>query len=277
MALKSVHESQDEIPEQYQDLYSERDGKWELTGIAGVKTPADIGRLQASLDKEKQAHKTTKDGLGKWGELGDIEDVQAKLDRYPELEAASKGKLDESEIQEAVDRRVEATIKTRLAPVERENNKLKAQFEDGLAELATLRGEKKLRTIHDEIDKAVVDLKANPEYKDDIRMWGERVLDVTDDGVLTKDGAGVTPSMDAKSWLEEMLPKRPAWGPNSKGANSRGSGNVGGFIGSNPWGGESWNVTDQARVIKEKGMETAQKMAKAANSRVGATSPTVKK
>lgn len=274
MVLKAVHDSQEEIPEQYQDLYSERDGKWELTGIQGVKTTADIGRIQASLDNEKAAHKATKEKFAPWADLGDFDEVQQKLDRIPELEAASKGKLDESELQDAVDRRVEATIRTRLAPVERENNKLKAQIEDSTKELSNLRTEKVTRTIHDSLDGAMGDLKVPSEYRDDVRMWGERVFEVNEDGqVLTRDNVGVTPGVEAKSWLEEMVQKRPAWAPPTRGTNSRGSGVPGGMGGENPWSRKHWNVTKQAQYAKEKGTDKAREMAAQAGAKYGSLTP----
>ena len=42
MALQATHDKLDDIPEAYRDLYTERDGKYELTGIAGIKTAADV-------------------------------------------------------------------------------------------------------------------------------------------------------------------------------------------------------------------------------------------
>lgn len=42
---------------------------------------------------------------------------------------------------------------------------------------------------------------------------------------------------------------------------------------SNPWAPESWNVTEQGRVVRERGMGAAQAMAKEAGTRIGATRP----
>ena len=35
-------------------LYTEKEGKWHLTGIKGMKTQADIDAVKATLDKERK-------------------------------------------------------------------------------------------------------------------------------------------------------------------------------------------------------------------------------
>ncbi len=42
---------------------------------------------------------------------------------------------------------------------------------------------------------------------------------------------------------------------------------------SNPWRPEHWSVTEQGRIVKALGVAVAQRMAEAANSRIGATHP----
>ena len=41
MPLKVIHDTLEDIPEAYRELYSEKNGKWELTGIVGLVTQAD--------------------------------------------------------------------------------------------------------------------------------------------------------------------------------------------------------------------------------------------
>ena len=61
MKLKLVVEKLDEIDSKYHDLYTEKDGKYEFTGVEGIKTQADIDRLQTALTKERADHKSTKE------------------------------------------------------------------------------------------------------------------------------------------------------------------------------------------------------------------------
>ena len=44
MALQIIVETLDDVDEKYHDLYTEKDGKFHLTGVDGMKTQADIDR-----------------------------------------------------------------------------------------------------------------------------------------------------------------------------------------------------------------------------------------
>ena len=87
--LKAVYDSLEDIPESVEDfrsLFVERDGRFELSGLPGVKTAADIERLQKNLNLERESHKQTKEKFRPFAEL-DADEVFTKLDRIPELEA----------------------------------------------------------------------------------------------------------------------------------------------------------------------------------------------
>lgn len=276
MTLKAVHDKVDDIPEPYRPLYTEKGGKWELTGIEGVKTQADVDRLNVSLTKERADHRAAKDKLAVWGDL-DHAKVVADLDRLPELEAAAKGKLDDAKVEEIVARRVEGTIKSKLAPVERENERLKREAADAKKEAELLRGEKKQRTVHDDVRRALVAAKVIPEAHDDALLLADRVFEVNEEGkTVTRDGIGVTPGLEPAAWLSEIQDKRKHWWPGTVGGGSGGSGGGGGG-GSNPWSAANWNMTEQGKFLNVHGRAKAEQMAKAAGSSIGATSPPVKK
>ncbi len=282
MPLQAIHDTVDEIPEAFRELYSEKNGKFELTGITGVKTQADIDRLQTSLGKEREDHKTTKTSLGIWGDLNH-EEVMGKLDRMPELEAAAKGKLDDAQIDEVVNRRVEGTLNSRLAPVEREKKTLAEENATLKEENATLRGEKTKRSIHDAVREQLIKTKAIGDAHEDALFLAERVFEVrADDGaVVTKEGVGVTPGVNADVWLGEMQEKRRHWWPDSVGSGAGGS-NAGGSGGSlsgaaNPWSLDGWNMTRQGSYLREHGRDRANQMAKAAGTTVGGGKPRPKK
>ena len=61
--LELIYNSTEEIPSGFESLYTEKDGKWHLTGIKGMKTSDDVTKLQTSLRKERDDHKKTKDRL----------------------------------------------------------------------------------------------------------------------------------------------------------------------------------------------------------------------
>ncbi len=283
MVIKSVYDSIDDVPESIDDfrsMFVEKNGKFELTGIQGVKTQGDIDRIKVGAEKERNDHKETKEKLRSWSGLGELDQVQTNLDRIPELEALAEskdGKLDDSQIQEAVDRRVEATIKSRLTPVERQNEKLRTDLESSLTAIGVFEQKDVLRTVHDSVRSALDTEKIIIEFYDDALMHAERIFEIDDTGMpVTRDGVGVTPGMDALSWLQDMQERRPGWWPASRGGGARGSGATS-FAGNNPWTAANWNLTDQGRVLKEKGADKAKQLAESAGSFVGCAIPPVKK
>lgn len=278
MVLKDTHDTLEEIPEQYRDLYTEKGDKFELTGIAGVRTSADVTRLQASLDNEKKATKTAKDRLKVWEGM-DHDEVMTNLDRIPELEAAAKGTLDDAKIEEIVTRRVDGTIKSKLAPAERRAKELETE-NAGLKESnGKFVADARTRKIHRKIREALVESKVLPGAHEDALLLADRQFEITEDGrVTTREEVGVTPGMDATGWLVELQDKRRHWWPESVGGGARGSGGGGGGgFSSNPFSHEHWSMTEQGKFLKKHGTDRADQLAKAAGTTVGGRKPPPKK
>ena len=87
--LKTIYDKQEEIPEGFGELYAERNGKFELTAVEGVKTQADIDRVQTALVKERADHKAVKDKLVAFGDVD-----PATLPVMQEELAEAKAKLE---------------------------------------------------------------------------------------------------------------------------------------------------------------------------------------
>ncbi len=272
MALKAIYDKKEDIPAQYQELYSDRGGKWELTGVEGVKTQADVDRLQTALTNERNDHKATRDKLTPWSALGKKpEEIQAQLDRVAELELLTKDKD-----PAAVEQLVEARVKARLAPVERERDELKAKNAELTTTISGFEAEKKTNTIHSHIRAAAKKVGMLESAIEDAILHGERVLEIDATGkVVTKDGVGVTPGLAPEVWLGDLKTTRTHWwGPTQGGG---GQGGQGGKFANNPWSAAHWNLTEQGKVLREKGRETADQMAKAAGTTVGGKKPAPKK
>jgi len=274
MALNAIHDTIEEIPEAFRELYTQRNGKYELTGIAGVKTQADVDRLSTALTKERNDHTATKDQLKQWSASGlKLEEVQAKLDKYEELEAAVAAGGTAN--QEKIDQLVETRIKGRLAPIEREKQRLTEQLTGAEARIGTFEQRERQRKIHDAVRKARVAAKVIDTAEEDVLMLAERVFDVAEDGtVTTKDQVGCTPGLTPDVWLTEMSDKRPHWWPGSQGGGAQGARTNGNAGVKNPWSKNNWNLTEQGRYITEHGQEKAEQLASLAGSKVGATHPT---
>lgn len=273
MALKAIHDALDEIPEEYQTLYTEKEGKYELTGIAGIKTEADVTRIQTSLHKSQQDNKDLKSKFAIWDDM-DHEQTMTLLDRIPELEAAAKGKLDEAGIEEIVQRRVSGTLKSQTAPLERQIATLTKENGDLSTSNTQYQKRETTQKIHRSVRSALTATKVISEAQEDALMLADRIFEVAEDGmILTKDGVGVTPGMEPKAWLEEIQEKRPHWWPANTGGGARGSTGGGIAFSNNPWSERNWNITDQGKVVKEKGIDKAHQMAAAAGSVVGSPHP----
>lgn len=274
MKLKLSYNSQEDIPNGYEALYTEKDGKWVLTGIEGMKTQEDITRLSESLRKEREDHKKVKDILAKLGGPDlDADALVEKLDEYEELklrvESGEGGKIDDKKVEELVEQRVQR----RLAPVERERDRLKTRNTELESENGTLKGTITRGTVESELRRHATEGKVVTSALDDILDIGANIFEVAEDGaVVTKQGlrnvpAGVTPDV----WLSDMKEKRPHWWPASQGGGAGGSGGGNG-TGVNPWAKDNWSIEAQAQLVRTDPGK-ADRLAKAAGVHVGAMSP----
>jgi len=274
MAIKAVVEKLDEVDERYRDLYTERNGKFELTGVEGMKTEADVTRLSSALEKERNDHKGTKKRFEVFGDRKP-EDILTLLDRIPELEAAAEGKLDDN----AINKIVETRIGAKVGPLDRQLKQMAQQNAELLAENNGYKTKEMTRTLHDSIREAFGKSQGiQSAALEDALMLGERMLSLNDEGkVVTRDGVGVTPGVDAVVWLTEMQQKRPHWwGPTQGGGSGGNNGRPGGDGGRNPWSADAWNLTEQGRIWKEN-KTRAEQLARSAGTTIGGAKPLAKK
>jgi hypothetical protein len=273
MAIKAIVDKIDDVPEQYRDLYTEKNGKFELTGVEGMKTEADVTRLSSALEKERKDHKAVRE---RFAPLGDRkpEEVLAALDRNAELEELVKGDKSEEKIATLA----EARLKTRTAPLERDLHKARQD----LAERDTLIKEFKNREVTRSIEDAVRGAISKsqgfaPSAVDDAMLLARSHFEVNEEGrVVTRDKLnGVSAGIEAGAWLQDLQGSRPHWWGSSGGGGSRGN-NGGGGGGINPWSAKTWNMTEQSRIYRENPTRAAQ-MATAAGSTIGGQRPAVSK
>lgn len=268
MPIKLSYDSKDAIPAGYEELYTESDGKFNLTGVEGMKTQKDVDTLSESLRKERNDHKTTKqkynflDGL-------DLADVQARLSKYDELEVAAAGKIDDKKLETMVN----ARLKGITDPLERDKKKLNEDLTAATSTVKQLQDTLLRRDIGDSVRSAAMKDKVVDTALEDVMLVANSIFTRTEDGrIMTKDDLpGVTPGLEPSAWLGEMKERRPHWWPASQGAGANGGDGKGG--GANPWKKDSWSMTEQSRIVREKGEDVAIRMAKAAGSQLGAVRP----
>ena len=268
MGLKLSYDAIDDVPEVHRELYTDQGGKFVLTGVEGVKSQADIDRMNVALQKERDAHKATKSKYSHFENL-DATEVLSKLDRFEELEAAAAGKLDEN----AINGIVETRIKSKTAPLEREKAQLAAKLAENEAVIQQYQARERQRSIHDAVRSVALKSKVTDTALEDVLMLAERVFDVDEDGNVTaKDNVGVTPGVSPEVWLQEMQSKRPHWWPASGGGGASGSQGGGGYAGANPFAAATWNATEQGRIFREN-PKRAEQLAAAAGTKVGGMKP----
>ena len=268
MKLKAIIASLSEIDNPaFHELYTERNGQYELTGVDGMKTQADIDRVQVALVKERNDHKLVKDKLSLLGSRS-VEEVVALLDKIPELEIAAAGKIDEPKLNEMV----EGRIKVRIAPLEREKQSLVDKVNELTGQIGTFQQRETQRSIGDEVRKAASKLKVVDTAVEDISLLAERVFTIDEAGRVTaKEGVGCTPGVSPEVWLNEMQTKRPHWWGTTSGGGAPGS-RGGKGAGPNPFSKDGWNMTEQGRLYMENPI-LAEQMAKSAGTTIGGAKP----
>lgn len=280
--LKTIYDTQEEIPVGYEALYTEKNGKWELTGVVGVKTQADIDRVQGALVNERTAHRATKAAFAPFEGL-DAEAVAAQAHDLEEANAQlaaikADGSIDETKLEPII----AARVAQKVAPIEREKNALGRKLSDSeklvLAaqnEVTGLKSTIVTSNVERAIRDAAVAAKVLPSAIDDAVMRGLRVFEISEDDhrIITKDGVGVTAGLTPKDWFHDMEERAPHWWPNSSGS---GTGPLnrpaGGYAGANnPWSKAGWNVTAQGHLVKTLGEVKANEIAAQVGCKVGST------
>ena len=272
MKIKLVYKNEEDIPEGFNALYSEVDGEWRLTGVEGMKTDKDTGKLSESLTK---ARKELKDALDKLAKLGgpdaDIDEIVERLDDYDDLKIradAAGDKIDDAKIEEMVETRVTR----RLKPVERERDQLRSQVTSLTDENSSLKGTIATGSIEGRLRELATAEKIVATAHDDV-LDRANIFEIDDDGeIVTKEGIrGVDAGITAASWMDQMKDTRPHWWPASEGGGA--GGNKGGNgAGSNPWTAKNWDIEAQAAMVKTDRAK-AERLAKSAGSTIGSMTP----
>ena len=281
MAVKATIEKLEDVPEILREHYRE------VTYTGGDNKPVKVFALDfdGAPDSHPVVHKlkneagqrrielkAANDKLTAFAALGDrkIEDIVTMLEKYPELEQAAKGKLDDKQLEALAEQR--AALK--VGPVARERDTFKKRAEDLEKENGELKGEKRTRLLQDAIRAAIKDSKGFQDTAvEDAFMLGERQLEINDEGQAVVKDSGLS----VKDWLIDQQSRRPHWwGPTGGGGARGGLGGGGGTGGDNPWTFEGWNMTKQGAIVKEN-RARADQLAAAAGTTVGGKKPNPRK
>lgn len=280
MALKVVVDSLDNVPEGARDQYRESTEGGKAVYTLDIEGKLDGHPLARTILSENKTYRerisATNATLTAWKPVMERfqkpDEAQALLDKLPELELAAAGKVDEK----ALDTMVEARVRSKLAPVERERDQWKTRASELENANTELTAKERRRLVVGAVGSAARALKVRDTAYEDVELYGERLFEVDDGGnVVTKDGVGVTPGLSPKAWLEDMQPKRPHWWGDSAGGGAGGSRSGGGTVVGNPWAHDTWNLSKQGEIQRDPngGAERAARMAAAAGSVNGRRPP----
>lgn len=264
----------DGLPEDVRGLFSKGDdGKFNLTGITGMKTQRDVSNVQEGLRKEREDHTATKALLKPWGELKHA-DVMGQLDKIGEYKLAAEGKMDDDKINQIV----EGRIGQKTSPLERQIETLTGERDGFKTENDALKASISRRDMNEAVRNIATEMKVVGTAIADVEMVAASYLEQDETGawIVKADAQGITPGMDIKGFMKEMQKLRPHWWPASQGGGAGGGGSDFGGQ-ANPWSTEHWNMTTQGQVLREQGREVADNMAKTAGTTVGGLKPIVKK
>lgn len=276
MALKAWVDKLEDVPEAVRGEYTQVGERFELA-VDGALDLTSVKSLRTENGARRISEKKASDALKVWEPLikdRKPEELLAILDRVPELEAAAAGKIDDNKINQMVETRVTG----KLAPVQRQVTTLQAQLAERDTVIAGYQGKERTRAIHDSVREAVGKTQGfQGSAMEDALILAERMFEVNEeDRVVTKDGVGVTPGVEASIWLTDMQNKRPHWwGPTAGGGAG---GNNGRTVSGakNPFSAEHWNMTEQGALVRAD-QGKAEQMAKAAGTFLGGPKPVAKK
>jgi hypothetical protein len=237
MALKFKHQTKAEIPAELQSLYVERDGAWCLD-VDGAVDRAKLEEFRGNnitLTNELKDLRQRFDGI-------DPDEVR-KLEEAQQLKAGEVEKVLESRVKA-----VKAELEKQLSGVTLERDSLNArltsiQIDQAVVTEATKRG---LRA------SALPDITARA--RNTFRLVNGVPQALEADGQTARVGKdGVTP-LTLAEWIDTQVSEAPHLFESNAGggAASNGSGGAAGGNRSvkNPFRKESWNVTEQMRLLK---------------------------
>lgn len=272
--LKATYDKEEEIPSIYKELFEKKGEKF-CVMIEGIQTDANVHKLEQAIKNERDENAQLRKDLKSHPK--NPEEVNALMEELEATKAslATAGKPND----EQLDKLLEARLRTKLGPLERQLEKTKKELEESTATSAKLDGIITKGKMEFILRAAAEKAKVLPTAMQDVLMRGTNIFEFIDvqgkSKLVTKDGVGVTPGLEPDAWLEEAQPGSTHWWGASVGAGANGN-KGGGFQipGKNPWGPKpDWNMTEQGRVYTEHGPEKAAQLAESVGSRIGATSP----
>ena len=241
MALKYKVKSKDEISNEHQGLYAERDGTWMLE-VEGVVDKAKVDEIQANNAAL----------------LKQVEELKAKFggidpDEVKRL-AEEKRRLEEDAARKAGD--FDKMLQGRVKPLQDQLQALAAErdaLHGRLADLQINQGAIAAATKRGLRPSAMADLALRVRNVFRLEAGVPRAYEA--DGKTAKVGKdGVSP-ITLDEWVEGLAAEAPHLFAENAGGGAAGSGSGAGSgavpFGENPWKRETFNLTKQGEIVRK--------------------------
>jgi len=246
MALKFKCKSKDEVPADQAALYVEREGEWvlDVEGVVEKAKHDDFRSANVALRKELEEQKKRFEGI-------DPEEVRKLAEEKQKLEETQQLKLGE------VEKVLETRLKTARADWDKQfgavtaerdalNTRLASiQIDQGVITVATKKG---LRPT------AIPDITARARSV--FRLVNGAPTAFEPDGKTVRVGKdGITP-MNLEEWVDAQVSDAPHLFESNAGGGAAGDASGGGGATratrsvKNPFRKETWNLTEQMKLMK---------------------------
>ena len=196
MPIKAIYEKKEDIPADFESLYSERDGKWELTGVEGIKTEADIERIHEGLRKEREEHAAAKAELATARK--DLATAQDELKVYKDKGIDPNAEPEPPKHEDLV----------KLARYERELADANKALSDKVAELEALQSTVTRGTIKDQLRQSAAKYIREDARDREIDILAD-MFELSDGKPLTKADLERNSSLTAEEFLEIHVKENP--------------------------------------------------------------------
>lgn len=265
MPILVSYPNKEAVPAEYIGLYTEQpDKSYKLTGVAGIREEGEFQALQAKLTKSVADHTAATAVLQNIDKMGvKVDEIPALLTEVETLRKSAQGGKTDEQIAALVDTKVRQIT----APLNKQLEDLTNTNKTLVTENETIKANQVKSEIRQAVQDAAVKAGVVGTAVEDVLLRAQMCFTKTEDGkILTGENHGCTAFVSPEVWLTELKQTSPHFWPASAGGGSNGGGN--GSHGTNPWAKETYNVTEQFKMISEN-REMAEQMAKAA----GATLP----
>lgn len=244
MALKFKFKTREEIPAEQISLYTERDGAWvlDVPDVVEKAKHDELRNASAAALKERDELKQRFDGI-------DPEQVRALLAEKQKLEEDKS--LKAGEVEKVIESRIKgikADLEKQVSALTGERDALTSrltaiQIDQGVITAATKRG---LRAT------AFTDITARARAV--FRLVNGVPAAFEGDGKSVRYGRdGLTP-MTLDEWVDTQVADAPHLFESNAGGGAAGNASGGGSkshgLAKNPFKRETWNLTEQMRLLK---------------------------